>query len=77
MFPWTIYQILRVNPQLTYNNLNVDPTANEIKQQPRWMALDRQDKVNEEVDWLLVVGFDKTCRIFDMGFKHRGGSQKE
>lgn len=51
--------MLGVDHNLAFHKLDVDPSAKPVRQRPRRMAPDRWQKVNEEIDRLLSVGFIK------------------
>lgn len=54
-----VSHISGINTDVAWHKLDINPKAKLILQVPRRMAIDRQEKDNEEVAKLLSVGFIK------------------
>lgn len=63
VFACSIDQISGIDPSVACHKLEVNPKAKLVRQKPRRLDPDRRDRVNEEVDCLLSVGFIKPAKF--------------
>ncbi|KAK3026377.1 hypothetical protein RJ639_040466 [Escallonia herrerae] len=65
IFGWTTSDMPGINPEVIKQLLKVDRSKKPFKQKKRTFALERQEKLEKDVDKLLVVGFIKEIHYLD------------
>ncbi|KAK3025428.1 hypothetical protein RJ639_040976 [Escallonia herrerae] len=76
IFAWIATDMPGIDPEVITHRLNVDPSNKSIKQKKRTFALERQEKIEEEVDKLLTANFNEKVAISVILVREDNGLQR-